>query len=109
MKFDKINFVLNVLSSEIVLSGNQNLMKLFIVDSIADTPISSVEYKLQINDGRNAATVIKAWTALEQNENFFIDSYTPTFATKCNIELLVRVTDNDSNIYLLSHNLQGAI
>lgn len=109
MKFDKINFVLNVLSSEVVLKGKQNLIKLFIVDSIADTQISEVEYKLQINDGRNAATIIQDWATLEQLGDFFTDTYTPTFQTKSNIELLVRITDTDGNIYAMSHNLQGVI
>ena len=109
MKFDKINFVLNVLSSEVVLKGKQNLIKLFIVDSIADTQISEVEYKLQINDGRNAATIVQDWTALEQWGDFFTDTYTPTFTTKSNIELLVRITDTDGNIYAMSHNLQGVL
>lgn len=109
MKFDKINFVLNVLSSEVVLKGKQNLIKLFIVDSIADTQISEVEYKLQINDGRNAATIIQDWAALEQLGDFFTDTYTPTFINKSNIELLVRITDTEGNIYAMSHNLQGVI
>ncbi len=109
MKFDKINFVLNVLSSEVVLKGKQNLIKLFIVDSIADTQISEVEYKLQINDGRNAATIIQDWATLEQLGDFFTDTYTPTFTNKSTIELLVRITDTDGNIYAMSHNLQGVI
>ena len=109
MKFDKINFVLNVLSSEVVLKGKQNLIKLFIVDSIADTQISEVEYKLQINDGRTATTIVKDWATLEQLGDFFTDTYIPTFTNKSNIELLVRITDTDSNIYAMSHNLQGAI
>ena len=109
MKFDKINFVLNVLSSEVVLKGKQNLIKLFIVDSIADTQISEVEYKLQINEGRNAATIVQDWTVLEQLGDFFTDTYTPTFQTKSNIELLVRITDTDGNIYAMSHNLQGVL
>ena len=109
MKFDKINFVLNVLSSEVVLKGKQNLIKLFIVDSIADTQISEVEYKLQINDGRNAATIVQDWAALEQLGDFFTDTYIPTFANKSNIELLVRITDTDGNIYAMSHNLQGVL
>jgi len=109
MKFDKINFVLNVLSSEVVLKGKQNLIKLFIVDSIADTQISEVEYKLQINDGRNAATIIQDWATLEQFGDFFTDTYIPTFTNKSTIELLVRITDTDGNIYAMSHNLQGVI
>ena len=109
MKFDKINFVLNVLSSEVVLSGKQNLIKLFIVDSIADTQISEVEYKLQINDGRTATILVKDWATLEQLGDFFTDTYIPTFTNKSNIELLIRITDTDSNIYAMSHNLQGVI
>ena len=109
MKFDKINFVLNVLSSEVVLSGKQNLIKLFIVDSIADTQISEVEYKLQINEGRTATILVKDWTTLEQLGDFFTDTYIPTFANKSNIELLIRITDTDSNIYAMSHNLQGVL
>lgn len=109
MKFDKINFVLNVLSSEVVLKGKQNLIKLFIVDSIADTQISEVEYKLQINDGRTATTIVKDWATLEQLGDFFTDTYIPTFANKSNIELLVRITDTDGNIYAMSHNLQGVL
>ena len=109
MKFDKINFVLNVLSSEVVLKGKQNLIKLFIVDSIADTQISEVEYKLQINDGRTATILVKDWAALEQLGDFFTDTYVPTFANKSNIELLVRITDTDGNIYAMSHNLQGVL
>ena len=109
MKFDKINFVLNVLSSEVVLKGKQNLIKLFIVDSIADTQISEVEYKLQINDGRTNTTIVKDWAALEQLGDFFTDTYIPTFANKSNIELLVRITDTDDNIYAMSHNLQGVL
>lgn len=109
MKFDKINFVLNVLSSEVVLKGKQNLIKLFIVDSIADTQISEVEYKLQINDGRTATILVKDWATLEQLGDFFTDTYIPTFANKSNIELLIRITDTDGNIYAMSHNLQGVL
>ena len=109
MKFDKINFVLNVLSSEVVLKGKQNLIKLFIVDSIADTQISEVEYKLQINDGRTATTIVKDWATLEQLGDFFTDTYIPTFTNKSTIELLVRITDTDGNIYAMSHNLQGVL
>ena len=109
MKFDKINFVLNVLSSEVVLKGKQNLIKLFIVDSIADTQISEVEYKLQINDGRTATTIVKDWATLEQLGDFFTDAYIPTFANKSTIELLIRITDTDGNIYAMSHNLQGVL
>ena len=109
MKFDKINFVLNVLSSEVVLKGKQNLIKLFIVDSIADTQISEVEYKLQINDGRTNTTIVKDWATLEQLGDFFTDTYIPTFANKSNIELLIRITDTDDNIYAMSHNLQGVL
>ncbi len=109
MKFDKINFVLNVLSSEVVLKGKQNLIKLFIVDSIADTQISEVEYKLQINDGRTATILVKDWATLEQLGDFFTDTYIPTFANKSSIELLIRITDTDGNIYAMSHNLQGVL
>ena len=109
MKFDKINFVLNVLSSEVVLKGKQNLIKLFIVDSIADTQISEVEYKLQINDGRTATILVKDWATLEQLGDFFTDIYIPTFTNKSTIELLVRITDTDGNIYAMSHNLQGVL
>ena len=109
MKFDKINFVLNVLSSEVVLKGKQNLIKLFIVDSIADTQISEVEYKLQINEGRTATILVKDWATLEQLGDFFTDTYIPTFTNKSTIELLVRITDTDGNIYAMSHNLQGVL
>ena len=109
MKFDKINFVLNVLSSEVVLAGKQNLSKLFIVESRADTQITEVEYKLQINEGRTSTILVKDWTTLEQLGDFFTDTYVPTFTNKSNIELLIRITDTDSNIYAMSHNLQGVL
>ena len=109
MKFDKINFVLNILSSETVLSGNQNLIKLFVMDSIADTIISSVEYKLQINEGRNASIIIQDWVQLSKEGEFYQDSYTPTFTANHPIQLLVKITDTDSNIYILTGNLQGVI
>ena len=109
MKFDKINFVLNVLSSEVVLKGKQNLIKLFIVDSIADTQISEVEYKLQINEGRTATILVKDWATLATLGDIFTDTYIPTFTNKSTTELLVRITDTDSNIYAMSHYIQGVL
>ena len=107
MQFDKINFVLNVLSSERLLSGSQNYIKLFVVDSIAETPILRVEYKIQETDGRNTATVIQDWTELYISGTFYEHSFTPTLTKSGTLEMLVKIIDTQYNTYLLSTTMEG--
>lgn len=109
MNFDKINFVLNVLSSSTVLAEQQNLMKLFVVDSIGDTEIQTVEFRLQQKDGRNAATTIVEWTELTATGTFYEATYSPEFTatTSLTLGLQVKITDALGNSFLLEDSLKG--
>lgn len=109
MNFDKINFVLDVLSSETILSGVQNYIKLFIKDSIGDTEILQVEYKISMKDGRNTSDIIVDWTTLLSSSTFYETSFTPTLIKNSQLELAIRITDINNNLYFLSDNLEGVI
>lgn len=109
MIFDKINFVLDVLSSETIIANNQNLIKLFIADSIGQTPITEAEYRITLKDGRNVATAIQDWTSLDISGTFYESSFTPVFTADCTFELGVRVTDKYDNKYFLQSTLKGVV
>lgn len=109
MNFDKINFVLDVLSSETILSGVQNYIKLFIKDSIGDTEILQVEYKISMKDGRNTSDIIEEWTTLLSSGTFYETSFTPTLSKNSQLELAIRITDTNGNKYFLSSNLEGVV
>lgn len=109
MNFDKINFVLNVLSSDTIIANEQNLIKLFVVDSIAETEISNVSFRLLERDGRNTSNTIVDWTELTLNKTFYELTYTPTFSKNTKLLLQVKVLDLDSSVYLLESNLEGVI
>lgn len=109
MIFDKINFILNILSSNTIISGEQNLLKIFVADTIANTNIQTVEFRLTEKDGRNLTNVILDWTELDQSETFFTYTFTPILDKPMQLLLSVKVTDYDDNNYLLSSNMQGDI
>lgn len=109
MIFDKINFVLDVLSSETIIANNQNLIKLFIADSIGQTPIIEAEYRITLKDGRNAAVAIQNWTSLTLSGTFYEDNFTPTFTADSTFELGIRITDKYDNKYFLQSNLKGVV
>lgn len=109
MIFDKINFVLNILSSDIIVSDKQNLIKLFIVDSIADTQINKVEYSLSITEGRNTSTQIIANTELSKIGMFYEHTFTPTLSKESTLLLKVLITDINDNVYVLTENMKGVL
>ena len=109
MIFDKINFILNILSSNTILANKQNLLKLFVADTISDTNIQTVEFRLVETDGRNTSNVIVNWTEMAQNDTFYTYNFTPVFTKPLNMLLSVKVTDFEDNNYILSANLKGEI
>ena len=109
MIFDKINFTLNILSSNTILASKQNLLKLYVADTISDTNIETVEYRIVAPDGRNTSNVIVNWTEMTQNDTFYTHEFTPTFTTPLNLQLSVKVTDYAGNNYILTENLKGVI
>lgn len=109
MIFDKINFILNILSSNTVISGKQNLLKIFVADTIADTEIQTVEFRLLEKDGRNASVTIIDWTEMTAINTFYSYEYTPTLTKNIPILLQVKVTDANDNNYLLTANMTGEL
>lgn len=100
---------MNILSSNILLSNQQNLVKLFIADTIGNTSIQTVEFRIVEKDGRNTSTEIIGWTEMNQSDTFYSYSFTPTFTKNTQLLLQVKVTDYDDDNYLLSSNLTGEV
>lgn len=109
MIFDKINFILNILSSNTLISGKQNLLKIFVADTISDTNIQTVEFRLQEKDGRNTSTAIIDWTEMEQKDTFFTYSFTPAFSKSTPVLLTIKITDYSDNNYIITANMQGEV
>ena len=109
MIFDKINFILNILSSNIIISGKQNLLKIFVADTIADTEIQKVEFRLLEKDGRNTSVIIIDWTEMTAINTFYSHEFTPTLTKNSPILLQVKVTDTEDNNYLLTSNMTGEL
>lgn len=107
MIFDKINFIISLLSSSTVVSGQQNLLKLFVADTIGNTNINKVEYRITSQIGRESATIIIDWEEMAQDDTFYTSNFTPTFTGTPQLLLSVRITDYIGNTYLLSATLTG--
>lgn len=108
--FDKIYFSAELLSSETIISGQQNLIKFLVSDAIGMTEISEVEFRLRTADrtDKTVATLIN-WTAFD--ETIYNDVYkieiTPTFTLSADTTLKViadiKVTDIDGNVFYLQN------
>lgn len=109
MIFDKINFILNILSSNTIISGQQNLLKIFVADTIADTDIDTVQFRILEKDGRNTSVVIIDWTEMTPQTTFYTNEFTPTYTKTTQLLLQVKVTDIDGNNYLLTSNMVGEL
>ena len=110
MDFGKINFVMNVLSDETLLSDSPNKFKVFIADTISRVPISTAEVKIAVPDGRNPPITVVDWTHLTQvDDNVFEEVLTPSLSGDSQIRLLIKVYDEDANEYIIEGNMEGVI
>jgi len=110
MDFGKINFVMNVLSDETLLSDSPNKFKVFIADTISRVPISTAEVKIAVPDGRNPPITVVDWTPLTQvDDNVFEEVLTPSLSGDSQIRLLIKVYDEDANEYIIEGNMEGVI
>ena len=68
--FDKIYFSAELLSSEVIISGEQNLIKFLISDAIANTEIKDIEFRLRtIDRTEKTIAVIIDWTTFTKTGN----------------------------------------
>lgn len=109
MRFNEINFALDILSPKKIISGKQNVMRLFVADYISNTNIATVEFRIVFKDGRNTPVQIVPYTLLDNLNGFYETSYTPTLTSISGLALQVRVTDDLANVYLLESTLEGVL
>lgn len=109
--FDKIYFSAELLSSEVIISGEQNLIKFLISDAIAMTEIDKVEFRLRAVDRTDVtkATIIDWETFVETNyEDIYTIEVTPTItytlATTDKIIADIKITDKNNNVFYLTNN-----
>lgn len=110
--FDKVYFSAELLSSEYIVSGVQNEVKFLISDTIGQTEIDTVSFRLRTvkTTDRTEATVttILNWTDLDvTNEDRFNVQFTPTFVNASDIKVIadIKVTDLQGNVYYLTNSL----
>lgn len=109
--FDKIYFSAELLSSETILSGQQNLIKFLISDAIGMTEISNVEFRLRVVDRTDVtkATLVD-WTPFEETsyEDIYIIETTPTFTaitdTTAKTVADIKIEDINGNVFYLQNN-----
>lgn len=109
--FDKIYFSAELLSSETILSGQQNLIRFLISDAIANTEIKNIEFRLRTIDRteKTLATLIE-WTAFTEtiNEDIFEIEITPTFTaptdTTTKVIADIKIEDINGNIFYIQNN-----
>jgi len=106
--FDKVYFSAELLSSETILSGEQNLIKFLISDTIGMTEIDTIEFRLRNVDRDNTTKqVIIEWTPFVETsyEDIYSIEITPVFtistiATDKTIAD-IKITDIDGNVFYL--------
>lgn len=109
--FDKIYFSAELLSSETILSGQQNLIRFLISDAIANTEIKNIEFRVRTVDRteKTLATLIE-WTAFTEtiNEDIFEIEITPTFTaptdTTTKVIADIKIEDINDNIFYIQNN-----
>jgi hypothetical protein len=109
--FDKIYFSAELLSSETILSGQQNIIRFLISDAIANTEIKNIEFRLRMVDRteKTLATLIE-WTAFTEtiNEDIFEIEITPTFTaptdTTTKVIADIKIIDIDDNTFYIQNN-----
>lgn len=101
---DKINFIAELLTDDTIIADEQNLMKLLVQDTIANTSVSSVEFRVIVGNRSGETTVID-WVnvPVTSQSDIFEVQYTPNFTDESKAELEVKITDTDSNIYLVQN------
>ena len=109
--FDKIYFSAELLSSETILSGQQNLIRFLISDAIANTEIKSIEFRLRTVDRTDKTlTTLIDWIAFigTNNEDIYEIETTPTFTaptdTTTKVTADIKITDIDDNIFYIQNN-----
>lgn len=110
--FDKVYFSAELLSSETILSGQQNLIKFLISDTIGMTEIDTVEFRLRNVDRTDLTkNTIIPWTEFEttEYEDIYKIETTPVFTaitvTTDKTVADIKVTDTDGNVYILTNAL----
>ena len=108
--FDKIYFSAELLSSEVIVSDQKNLIRFLISDTISSTEVSSAEFRIRVVDRTDVtkATII-SWTPFEETEpDIYEINSTPTFVKPTDTTLRtiaeIKITDNDSNVFYLQVN-----
>jgi len=104
MEFNRQFFVADLLSSDTLISEQQNYLKLYIADLIQKTEISTV-YVTLLGSGRNTAVVHLQQTEMLGGNNFFHLTFTPIVAGPEKLKLLLEVVDMDANVYPLTMNV----
>lgn len=109
--FDKIYFSAELLSSETILSGQQNLIRFLISDAIANTEIKNIEFRLRIVDrtDKTLTTLINWITFTEtSSEDIFEIEITPTFTaptdTTTKVIADIKIIDIEDNIFYIQNN-----
>lgn len=108
--FDKVYFSAELLSSETVISGKQNLIKFLISDTIGMTEIDTIEFRLRNVDRTDITkAIIIDWTEfiITEYEDIYKIETTPTFTaitvTTDKTIADIKVTDTDGNVHILTN------
>lgn len=103
MEFNRQFFVADLLTSDTLISGEQNLIKLYVADLIQKTSIGSV-YITILGSGRNSVVHLER-TLMQGSDNFYQFTFTPAITSPEKLKLLIEVVDNDFNVYPIELNI----
>ena len=104
---NQIYFSAELLSDDVVVVGENNLVKLLISDVISNTQISTVEFRI-VKYTRTGAVDTEAltWTALTLDvDDIYTAQINPTFVVSDTNEkyvLDIRIVDTSSNIHTVA-------
>jgi len=104
MEFNRQFFVADLLTSDTLISEEQNIIKLYVADLIQKTEISSV-YITLLGSGRNSSVIHLQQTEMSGGNNFFHLTFTPIVPSPEKLKLLLEVVDVDNNTYPLTMNI----
>lgn len=104
MEFNRQYFVADILSSDTLISGEQNLIKIYVSDLISNTEIANVFITLATGSRTPVAVVGK--TLMDFDGKFYSLSFVPTVTVGSSLNLLIEVVDTFGNTYPMEKNIQ---
>lgn len=98
MKFNKVDWRVHKLSPDTLSGNDSQRLKLYIVDSVANTQIKSAKVKI-LGSTRDGETIYLDWVDLILEGEFYYTDFTILNITKATqAKLLVEITDNDDKV-----------